>query len=130
MLVRFHSALCDEEDAASLPAEESPLVKVISQQNADGSWSPSDDLEAQLGLKPQEIGQSLPRQDMDLTLWVTILAVIWLHASCADSKDEWELLVDKSVSWIKANSGPDLGGCVKAANDLLKTSVNPHVFGL
>ncbi|XP_041036828.1 von Willebrand factor A domain-containing protein 5A-like isoform X2 [Carcharodon carcharias] len=130
MPVMLDSVVCDEADAASLPAEESPLVKVVSQQNADGSWSPSGNLEVLLGLKPQEIGQRVPRQDMDLTLWVTILTVIWLHAFCADSKDEWELLVDKSLSWIKANSGADLGGCVKAGNDLLKTSVNPHVFDL
>uniref|UniRef100_UPI00398ECFF0 von Willebrand factor A domain-containing protein 5A-like isoform X2 n=1 Tax=Pristiophorus japonicus TaxID=55135 RepID=UPI00398ECFF0 len=120
------SDLLDEDTRQSEP----PVMKLISLQNANGSWSLGGGLEPLLGLRPNEIGRTIPRQDIDQTLWVTVLVVIWLHAFGADTKDEWELLVDKSVSWIKANAGPDLGGCVKAGNDLLKTSVDPHMFGL
>ncbi|XP_067835453.1 von Willebrand factor A domain-containing protein 5A-like isoform X2 [Heptranchias perlo] len=113
-----------------LQTAESPVMKLISLQNANGSWHLDGSLETLLGLKSKEIRQRIPRQDIDQTLWVTVLAVIWLHTFGADTKDEWELLVEKSVSWIKANAGPDLGGCVKAGNDLLKTSVDPQIFGL
>ncbi|XP_078060285.1 von Willebrand factor A domain-containing protein 5A-like isoform X2 [Mustelus asterias] len=109
---------------------QTPVMKLISQQNADGSWSLSASVESLLGLKPEDIKQSVPGKDTDLTLWVTVLAVIWLHAFGADTKDEWELLVAKSLSWIKANAASDLGECVKAGNALVKASVDPQVFGL
>ncbi|XP_067870557.1 von Willebrand factor A domain-containing protein 5A-like [Heterodontus francisci] len=119
-----------ESSCKAIPQTANPVMKLISLQNADGSWCLDSGLETLLGLKPQEIERSMPRQDIDQTLWVTVLAVIWLHAFGADTKDEWELLVDKSLSWIKTNAGPDLEGCVKAGNGLLKTSVDPHVFEL
>ncbi|XP_038631344.1 von Willebrand factor A domain-containing protein 5A-like isoform X2 [Scyliorhinus canicula] len=126
-----HAGMMFQSDVAldTDPPKESPVMKLISQQNADGSWLPDDSLHTLLGLKPQQIKKSVPQKDIELSLWATVLAVIWLHAFGADTKDEWELLVDKSLSWIKANAGSDLGGCVKAGNALLKTSVDPCVFG-
>ncbi|XP_059497734.1 von Willebrand factor A domain-containing protein 5A-like isoform X2 [Stegostoma tigrinum] len=117
-------------EADSFCPGESPALKLIALQNADGSWSPDSSLEPLLGLKPQQSSQCLPRQDIDLTVWTTILAVIWLHAFSADTKDEWELLVNKSLSWIKAKAGSNLGECIKAGSDLLKCTVDPRVFGL
>ncbi|XP_055522340.1 von Willebrand factor A domain-containing protein 5A-like [Leucoraja erinacea] len=78
------------------------------------------------------MASSTPRLclDLELTLWVTILAVIWLHSFAADTKLEWDLLVNKSLSWVKATGAPDLADCVKAANALLKTCVLPKTLGL
>ncbi|XP_060677345.1 von Willebrand factor A domain-containing protein 5A-like [Hemiscyllium ocellatum] len=119
-----------EADSLSACEDQTPAMKLISVQNADGSWSPDNSLEELLGLKPQQSSKSLPHQGIDLTVWMTILAVIWLHAFSADTKDEWELLVGKSLSWIKAKVGSDLEECLKAGNALLNCSVDPHVFSL
>ncbi|XP_072411603.1 von Willebrand factor A domain-containing protein 5A-like isoform X2 [Chiloscyllium punctatum] len=119
-----------ECDSLAVCQDQSPAMKLIAVQNADGSWSPDNSLEALLGLKPQQSSKSLPHKGIDLTVWTTILAVIWLHAFSADTKDEWELLVGKSLSWIKVKAGSDLGECLKAGNALLKCSVDPRVFGL
>lgn len=114
----------DEED------EEGPWLKLVALQNADGSWGPEPGLGSALGLTIEQIKLGRPRQDLELTLWATILAVIWLHSFAADTKLEWDLLVNKSLSWVKATGAPDLADCVKAANALLKTCVLPETLGL
>ncbi|XP_059807553.1 von Willebrand factor A domain-containing protein 5A-like isoform X2 [Hypanus sabinus] len=121
----------DEDESLGPPApDESPVLKLIALQNADGSWTPDPGLESLLGLSPGQVRGGLPLKDMDLTLWTTILAVIWLNAFAADSKDEWGLLVTKALSWVRARAGADLVECVKAGNQLLKTSVLPGTLGL
>ncbi|XP_069796899.1 uncharacterized protein [Narcine bancroftii] len=112
------------------PPEESMMLKLIALQNADGSWGTDVGLEPLLGLKLEQAKQALPRQEIDLSIWLTILAVIWLHHFAADSKNEWEFLVDKAISWIKAKAGPDLAECVNAGNNLLKTTVGLETLGL
>ncbi|XP_072885059.1 von Willebrand factor A domain-containing protein 5A-like isoform X4 [Hemitrygon akajei] len=134
-MMKFKGALpglaFDEDESLGAPApDESPVLKLIALQNADGSWTPDPGLESVLGLSPGQVRGGLPLKDMDLTLWTTILAVIWLNAFAADSKDEWDLLVKKALSWVRARAGADLVECVKAGNQLLKTSVLPGTLGL
>ncbi|XP_059807500.1 von Willebrand factor A domain-containing protein 5A-like isoform X8 [Hypanus sabinus] len=125
------SGFADEDESLGPPApDESPVLKLIALQNADGSWTPDPGLESLLGLSPGRVRGGLPLKDMDLTLWTTILAVIWLNAFAADSKDEWGLLVTKALSWVRARAGADLVECVKAGNRLLKTSILPGTLGL
>ncbi|XP_072125822.1 uncharacterized protein [Mobula birostris] len=125
------SSYAADDESLGLPApEEPPMLKLILLQNADGSWTPDPGLELLLGLSLGQVREGLPLKDMDLTLWTTILAVIWLNAFAADSKDEWDLLVKKALSWVKARAGADLMECVKAGNRLLKTSVLPETLGL
>uniref|UniRef100_A0A4W6CS13 von Willebrand factor A domain containing 5A n=1 Tax=Lates calcarifer TaxID=8187 RepID=A0A4W6CS13_LATCA len=38
-------------------------------------------------------------------VWATILALIWLHGFKMDTKEEWELLAMKAVSWLRAQNG-------------------------
>ncbi|GCC48984.1 hypothetical protein chiPu_0033268, partial [Chiloscyllium punctatum] len=61
-------------------------------------WSLCSDVPQSLTVPPCDF------KGIDLTVWTTILAVIWLHAFSADTKDEWELLVGKSLSWIKVKA--------------------------
>ncbi|PIO25155.1 hypothetical protein AB205_0138620 [Aquarana catesbeiana] len=71
-----------------------------------------------------------PLQNVEVSVWVTVLAVIWLHSTCVDQREEWELLEGKAVSWVRAKAGSSLGEFVRAGNKLLKSSVDPKVFGL
>uniref|UniRef100_H3AU12 von Willebrand factor A domain containing 5A n=1 Tax=Latimeria chalumnae TaxID=7897 RepID=H3AU12_LATCH len=114
------------------PKEEklSPLMKLVSLQKADGSWSLDAALASVLGLTEEVIQTQTPSKDIEGTTWTTILAVIWLHAFGANQKDEWSLLVKKSLMKIKAQTGTNLEDYIKAGNQLLKTSVQPQEFGL
>nr|XP_014344467.1 PREDICTED: von Willebrand factor A domain-containing protein 5A-like isoform X2 [Latimeria chalumnae] len=110
--------------------ELSPLMKLVSLQKADGSWSLDAALASVLGLTEEVIQTETPSKDIEGITWTTILAVIWLHAFGADQKDEWSLLVEKSLMKIKAQTGTNLEDYIKAGNQLLKTSVQPQEFGL
>ncbi|XP_075042986.1 von Willebrand factor A domain-containing protein 5A-like [Mixophyes fleayi] len=113
-----------------LPVETPPLLKLISLQNADGSWNMTPELATILGISEKDLKEKNPDQNMDPAVWATLLAVIWLHASCQEQRDEWELLEGKAISWIKSRAGSSLSRFIRAGNELLKSSVDPKVFGL
>ncbi|KAM9331059.1 uncharacterized protein PAF06_019410 [Gastrophryne carolinensis] len=106
------------------------FVKLISLQNANGCWNLTPELSDILGVSEADIKAKTPDQSVDESVWATVLAVIWLHASCLDQREEWELLEGKAVFWVKSRAASTLGKLVKAGNKLLETSVDPKAFGL
>ncbi|XP_063309618.1 von Willebrand factor A domain-containing protein 5A-like isoform X1 [Pelobates fuscus] len=112
-----------------LKPETPPLFRLISLQNADGSWNTSSELASVLGIS-EKFMETCPQKSIDASVWATVLAVIWLHVSSSEQRDEWELLEGKALSWVKSKAGSSLGELVKAGNELLKSSVEPKVFGL
>lgn len=106
------------------------FIRLISLQNADGSWNLNPEFSSVLGISQEDISNKNPDQNMDSSVWATVLAMIWLHASCLDQKEEWELLEVKAISWLKAKAGSSLDKFVRAGNELLKSSVDPKAFGL
>ncbi|KAM4051966.1 von Willebrand factor A domain-containing protein 5A-like isoform 2-T2 [Anomaloglossus baeobatrachus] len=131
----FHSRQSDEyyDDSTQqpVPVEETPsFVRLISLQNADGSWNLNPEIFSILGISEQEASKKNPDQTKDSSVWATVLAVIWLHSSCLGQREEWELLEGKATSWLKAKAGSSLDQFVRAGNELLKSSVEPKVFGL
>ncbi|KAG9488268.1 hypothetical protein GDO78_007852 [Eleutherodactylus coqui] len=130
--IQSQSSAMDCSPAADTAAvKETPtFVRLISLQNADGSWNLNPEFCSILGKSQQDISNKNPDQNMDSSVWATVLALIWLHASCLDQKEEWELLEYKAMSWLKAKAGSSLDQFVRAGNELLKSSVDPKVFGL
>ncbi|KAM4051951.1 von Willebrand factor A domain-containing protein 5A-like isoform 1-T2 [Anomaloglossus baeobatrachus] len=115
----------------SVPVEETPsFVKLISLQNADGSWNLNPEIFSILGISEQEASKKNPDQTKDSSVWATVLAMIWLHSSCLDQREEWELLEGKAISCLKAKAGSSLDQFVRAGNELLKSSVDLKAFGL
>ncbi|XP_043914200.1 von Willebrand factor A domain-containing protein 5A-like isoform X2 [Protopterus annectens] len=110
--------------------ESSPTVKLVSLQNADGSWKLDKEFAAIMKLSEKELSSKIPKQEIDSSVWATVLAIVWLHAFGAELKDEWELLVGKALTWVKGHAGSNLRECSKAASDLLKTPFKPEIFGL
>ncbi|XP_040191529.1 von Willebrand factor A domain-containing protein 5A-like [Rana temporaria] len=127
------------------------LMRLIPLQNADGSWDLTPEISDVLGISETDIkarnpdqvriGQSLEERietlkkiiasvNVEGSVWVTVLAVIWLHTNYLDQREEWELLERKAVSWVRAKAGSSLGEFVRSGNELLKSSVDPEVFGL
>ncbi|XP_069819424.1 von Willebrand factor A domain-containing protein 5A-like isoform X2 [Dendropsophus ebraccatus] len=112
--------------SGSHPAqEEIPAhMRLIFLQKADGSWSPSPELAAVLGISEEDLEAKNPDQGVDSSVWATLLAVIWLHSNCSEQKDEWELLSRKAVTWIKSKADPSWSQWVRAGIQLLKTTVD------
>ncbi|XP_040191527.1 von Willebrand factor A domain-containing protein 5A-like [Rana temporaria] len=113
-----------------VPVETPAFVRLISLQNADGSWNLTPEISAVLGISETDIKTGNHDQNMEVSVWVTVLAVIWLHTTCEDQREEWELLEKKATSWVRAKAGSSLGEFVRSGNELLKSSVDPEVFGL
>ncbi|XP_074158838.1 von Willebrand factor A domain-containing protein 5A-like isoform X2 [Sminthopsis crassicaudata] len=109
---------------------ESPLLQLISLQKADGSWELDEALASVLDVSVESALAALPDQSKDVPTWATILAVLWMHSFSWDQREEWELLARKAVAWIWARSDSSLAEYIKTANTLLKSSVDPAVFGL
>ncbi|CAM5153114.1 unnamed protein product [Eretmochelys imbricata] len=110
--------------------EESPLLRLVSLQNADGSWDLDPQLAAALGVSETDARGRMPSQDMPPGIWATVLAVVWLHGRAAGQRDEWELLEAKAVGWVRGQAGPRLSECLEAANALLGLNIGPAVFEL
>ncbi|XP_034990891.2 von Willebrand factor A domain-containing protein 5A-like isoform X2 [Zootoca vivipara] len=109
--------------------KESPLLSLVSLQNANGSWPLDSGLAEILGLSEAEISSKSPAQ-VTPDAWATVLALLWLHSRATGQRDEWELLETKALSWLLVTAGPQLAECVKAGNEMLGSSVSPEAFGI
>nr|XP_034990893.1 von Willebrand factor A domain-containing protein 5A-like isoform X3 [Zootoca vivipara] len=109
--------------------KESPLLSLVSLQNANGSWPLDSGLAEILGLSEAEISSKSPAQ-VTPDAWATVLALLWLHSRATGQRDEWELLETKALSWLLATAGSQLAECVKAGNEMLGSSVSPEAFGI
>ncbi|XP_072269680.1 von Willebrand factor A domain-containing protein 5A-like isoform X2 [Pyxicephalus adspersus] len=113
-----------------VPVKPPLLIRLIALQNADGSWNLTPEFSDVLGISESDIKTQNPEQNIEVSVWVTVLAVIWLYTNSLDQREEWELLEGKAVSWVKAKAGPSLGKFVRAGNELLKSSIDMKVFDL
>ncbi|KAH0626612.1 hypothetical protein JD844_001692 [Phrynosoma platyrhinos] len=123
--------MCDiylEDSADEAVKKESPLLNLVSLQNADGSWPLDSGLVLILGQSEATLKKT-PSQ-VAPNVWATVLAILWLHSKASEQRDEWELLEAKALNWLQVAAGPQLADCVKAGNALLGTSVSLQVFGL
>jgi len=83
-------------------------------QEFNGSFTLNSEFERTMGLSRQQIEDTIPADlsDLDnnikLSVWVTILAVACLEVKFFDSKDEWKLISDKSLKFIKTHLNLDL----------------------
>uniref|UniRef100_A0A8C5PHR6 von Willebrand factor A domain containing 5A n=1 Tax=Leptobrachium leishanense TaxID=445787 RepID=A0A8C5PHR6_9ANUR len=91
-------AYCSVMNSEASEEYESPFLRLISLQNADGSWSLGSDLAVILGMTEAVVDDSA---------WATLLAVIRLHTMYLGQRDEWELLERKALSWLKPKAGKD-----------------------
>ncbi|KAL8176324.1 UNVERIFIED_CONTAM: hypothetical protein K2H54_030924 [Gekko kuhli] len=123
------SVFLDDARELTPKRKESPLLKLVSLQNADGSWGLDSNLAILLGLNEADIMSKTPEQ-VAPNVWATVLAILWLHSSAAEQWDEWELLEKKALNWLQAIAGSQLADCVKTGNAVLGSSVSPQTLGL
>ncbi|XP_066567968.1 von Willebrand factor A domain-containing protein 5A [Amia ocellicauda] len=110
--------------------EEDPMLQLISLQRANGSWDLDQKLASVLGKTEEEIASKMPGEVPNNELWATVLALLWLYGFKLDSKDEWQFLSMKAVSWIKGHKGLSVTQCMQVGNTLLGCQVEPQTLGL
>ncbi|XP_041652596.1 von Willebrand factor A domain-containing protein 5A-like [Cheilinus undulatus] len=106
-----------------------PLLQLVSLQKASGCWDLAPDLAAAVGKTSEEVEKQKPAS-VSQEVWATILSLIWLHGFKMDSKDEWDLLAMKAVSWLRAQNASCVEECVDAGNALLGCKVQKDALGL
>ncbi|XP_061447742.1 von Willebrand factor A domain-containing protein 5A-like [Rhineura floridana] len=116
-------------DHSNLPTNESLLLRLVSLQNADGSWPVDANLLSILGLSEAEMLGKMPAR-VAPTAWATVLVILWLHVYAAEQSDIWQLLEAKAMGWLHDTTGPKLAECVKAGNAFLGSDISAEVFGL
>ncbi|XP_041660310.1 von Willebrand factor A domain-containing protein 5A-like isoform X2 [Cheilinus undulatus] len=121
----FDSDMCESTGLR----QRDPLLQLVSLQKASGCWDLAPDLAAAVGKTSEEVEKQKPAS-VSQEVWATILSLIWLHGFKMDSKDEWELLAMKAVSWLRAQNVSCVEECVDAGNALLGCKVQKDVLGL
>ncbi|XP_066540846.1 von Willebrand factor A domain-containing protein 5A-like isoform X2 [Hoplias malabaricus] len=104
-------------------------LELISLQKAVGNWELETGLLKVFGLTEEELTQQKPAE-VDSAVWVTVVALIWLHGFKKAEQEEWKFIAMKATSWIHSQKVGNLSECVQAGNVLLKSQVKEESLGL
>ncbi|XP_048773306.2 von Willebrand factor A domain-containing protein 5A-like isoform X2 [Ostrea edulis] len=74
------------------------MMQLVKEQKFNGSWQ-LDSLLKIIKKPEEEIKESAVVKDTDV--WATALAIAFLRKELPDKKDEWEMLVEKALKWLK-----------------------------
>ncbi|XP_010005579.1 PREDICTED: von Willebrand factor A domain-containing protein 5A-like [Chaetura pelagica] len=100
---------------------------VVALQKANGSWALTSALASALGLSKADVDEQRPNENVQTTVWATVLALVWLHQY--KWKVSWsELLEAKACRWLWDQAEVQLDECLEAANRLLGCFVEPTIF--
>ncbi|NXW38322.1 VMA5A protein, partial [Phaetusa simplex] len=103
------------------------FLKLVALQKANGSWALTTALASALGLSKADVELQRPSEDVQPTVWATVLALVWLHQY--KWKVSWsEILETKACSWLRDQAEVQLDACLESANSLLGCFVEPTIF--
>ena len=117
----------EEEEEERQPAQSSGTshLAVISLQQFSGAWHLNEALAEICGQSLSHLRASLPTSlsspDKE-SVWATLLAVALLKHRHGDAEEEWELVVEKAMSWVKgclASTSESVDELLKIAKSML-----------
>ncbi|XP_043083746.1 von Willebrand factor A domain-containing protein 5A-like isoform X4 [Puntigrus tetrazona] len=112
------------------------LLQLVSLQKASGCWDLDEALADVFGKTEDELTDQKPAQWMmvctqvDGSVWVTLLALIWLYGCKIEQQVEWQFVAMKAASWIGSQKVGDLSQCVCVGNVLLGCQVTKETLGI
>uniref|UniRef100_A0A9J8AY80 von Willebrand factor A domain-containing protein 5A-like n=1 Tax=Cyprinus carpio carpio TaxID=630221 RepID=A0A9J8AY80_CYPCA len=109
--------------------QKDPLLQLVSLQKAAGFWELNASLAAVFGKTEDQVTNQKAAQ-VDVSVWATILALIWLYAFKSDQQDEWQFVAMKAASWIRSQKLDGLSQCVCDGNALLGCQVTEDALGI
>ncbi|XP_066540360.1 von Willebrand factor A domain-containing protein 5A-like isoform X2 [Hoplias malabaricus] len=114
-------------------------MKLLSLQKAAGYWDIDSKLLSVFGKTENELIQKRPAQ-VDNAVWVTIVALIWLHSFKKPEQEEWKFIAIKATSWSRSRKATEyqqqkhlvgkLSECIQAGKALLESEVKEENLGL
>ncbi|XP_051548414.1 von Willebrand factor A domain-containing protein 5A-like isoform X2 [Myxocyprinus asiaticus] len=129
--IAFCSAMvqCDGMSQLEPEPHQDPLLQLITLQKAAGFWELDASLARVIGKAEDQVTNQKPEQ-VDGSVWATVLALIWLNAFKKDDQVEWQFMAMKAVSWIHLQKVGTLSQCVCAGNLLLDCQVSEDMLGI
>ena len=91
------SQASDDEGEDKKAKETDALQKIIALQTFEGYWDFDARLLEAVGLSAQH---QVP-QDVDNTMWATVLAITFLEEKMRGDEETWVMLVEKARGWLK-----------------------------
>ena len=114
-----------EEEHLSAQSSGTSHLAVISLQQFSGAWHLNEALAENCGRQLSNLRAFLPTSlsssDKE-TVWATLLAVALLKHRHGDVEEEWELVVEKAMSWLKgclASTSESVDELFKIAKSML-----------
>ena len=114
-----------DERQSALPSGVGHLA-VISLQQFSGVWHLNEALAKICGRPLADLQSSQPASLSSLSdkesMWATLLAVVLLKHRHGDAEEEWELVVEKAMSWLKgclASTSESVDELLKIAKSML-----------
>ena len=95
-----------EQKQHKSPASGSGHLSIIALQQFSGAWDLNEALAKICGRSLTDLRSSLPASlssssDKE-SIWATLLAVALLKHRHGDAEDEWELVVEKAILWVRS----------------------------
>ncbi|XP_048019133.1 von Willebrand factor A domain-containing protein 5A-like [Megalobrama amblycephala] len=121
---------CDSVSHLAEPEPQTdPLLQLVSLQKASGCWELNASLATVFGKTESEVANHRPAQ-VDVSVWVTVLALIWLYACRSDDQVEWQFVAMKAALWIRSQKPEGLSQCVCDGNVLLGGHVTENMLAI
>jgi len=87
------------------PPADDRLDKILLSQSVDGFWTIKDELCILIRIESSIIKTSTPK-GVSESQWFTAVIIAFLEAIYSAYKDEWELIVEKSLLWLNKGGAP------------------------
>ncbi|XP_051978636.1 von Willebrand factor A domain-containing protein 5A-like [Xyrauchen texanus] len=120
---RYDSTLGDTK------LQKDSLLQLVSLQKASGCWDLNSTLAHVFGKMEDELTNQKPAQ-VDVLVWATLLALIWLYGYKMDHQVEWQFVAMKAASWIRSQKVDSVSQCVCVGNALLGCQVTEETLGI
>lgn len=106
-----------------------PLDRFVLLQNANGSWDLTAQFAEEIEIPVEELLSALLAveglSEIHSVLFTTAVAIIHLETEFRELKDEWELIAQKAMKWIK-KTATEMNVDAKVIQEAAKKLIDLH----
>ncbi|XP_051546247.1 von Willebrand factor A domain-containing protein 5A-like isoform X2 [Myxocyprinus asiaticus] len=118
-----------ESELFDVELQKDSLLQLVSLQKASGCWDLNSTLAHVFGKTEDELTNQKPEQ-VNQSVWATLLALIWLYGYKINDQVEWQFVAMKAASWIRSQKVGSVSQCVCVGNVLLGCQVTEETLGI
>ena len=107
----------------SVPPVPNPVHCLTLSQAANGSFPAAQSVANILGVDLEEMmeaGGGSKEDSVFMTVWVTMVVMVFLTEKCQEEREVWELVVEKARKWLKNSCIVSIDGLKQKASDFVQ----------